>query len=264
MHPKTEELLYLLLWTTDNLRFPTIHNLTESFESWAYRKGLSRQLARLETQQLVRRMPSPVGSSDRLYRLTEQGRIHALGGHDPIARWSRPWDGRWRLVVFDIPREQKGARERLRRFLRSRSYGCLQGSVWVTPDPPVEESTLLKQGVRNVESLILLEARPCAGESDAEIVAGAWDFDQVRQAYDEHRQVLEQLPGSPLTTVAAANELRRWAADERAAWLTVTTMDPFLPESLWPPGYPGRQCWDHRLNVLASAKPLLAGLQYPV
>ena len=52
---KTEELLYLVLWACETLSRPTWRNLTESFEGWAYRRGLLRQLQRLEKQQLLER-----------------------------------------------------------------------------------------------------------------------------------------------------------------------------------------------------------------
>src|SRR6266513_1066496 len=48
----------------------------------------------------------PNSPDDRLYRLTAQGRLHALGGRDPQEQWARPWDGRWRLVLFDVPTGQ--------------------------------------------------------------------------------------------------------------------------------------------------------------
>jgi hypothetical protein len=38
----------------------------------------------------------------------------------------------------------------------------LQNSVWITPDPLTEERQLLGGGKINVESLLLLEARPGA------------------------------------------------------------------------------------------------------
>ena len=91
----------LPLWSADRLMRPTFRNLTDSYESWAYRKGLLRRIALLEKQRLIER--DPVRPDDRLYRLTWQGRLHALGGRDPLARWSREWDGRWRLVLFDVP-----------------------------------------------------------------------------------------------------------------------------------------------------------------
>src|SRR2546428_9700030 len=98
--PKTEEFLNLLLWSTDLLVRPTFRNLTDSYESWAYRNGLMRQVATLEQQQLLERDAS--ASDNRLYRLSAQGRLHALGGRDPKERWARPWDGQWRLVLFDV------------------------------------------------------------------------------------------------------------------------------------------------------------------
>jgi hypothetical protein len=72
----------------------------------------------------------------------------------------------------------------------------------------------------NVESLLLLEARPAAGESDAEIVHGAWDFVQINRRYARHMEVLDGFPAGELTDPGAAKALRRWAAHEREAWLT--------------------------------------------
>jgi hypothetical protein len=68
MQPKTEELLNLLLWSADLLARPTFLNLTDSYEGWAYRHGLLRQVARLEKQALLERDAS--APKDRLYRLT--------------------------------------------------------------------------------------------------------------------------------------------------------------------------------------------------
>src|SRR6185295_2936049 len=77
MQPKTEEFLNLLLWSADLLTRPTFRNLTDSYESWAYRNGLLRQVATLEQQQLLERDASSL--NDRLYRLSAQGRLHVLG-----------------------------------------------------------------------------------------------------------------------------------------------------------------------------------------
>ena len=66
------------MWSTDKLMWPTFRNLTDSYESWAYRNGLMRRMASLERQQLLERnLASP---DDRVYRLTWQGRLHALVG----------------------------------------------------------------------------------------------------------------------------------------------------------------------------------------
>ena len=80
MQPKTEEFLNLLLWSADRLARPTFRNLTDSYESWAYRNGLLRQAATLERQQLLERDDS--SPEDRLHRLTAQWRLHVLGERD--------------------------------------------------------------------------------------------------------------------------------------------------------------------------------------
>jgi len=255
MDTKTQELLGMLLWTCEALSRPTFRNLTESFEGWAYRNGFLRQLQRLEKQEFIEQQDS--NSGDRLYRLTEAGRLHALGGRDPEVCWNRRWDGRWRLVIFDVPEARTAARDRLRRYLRSRGFGYLQNSVWITPHPLREERALLADGPVNVESLIMLEARPCAGESDAQIVAGAWDFAKFNQCYVAHQAVLARHPRRPPDSKAAACAFHRWLRTEREAWLDAVERDPLLPLSLLPPDYPGRKAWRDRLTVMAEVGQLM-------
>src|ERR1700759_2336532 len=111
---------------------PTYRNLTESFEGWAYRSGFSRQIAELERRDFIEKHPD-VGNF--ICRLTDRGRLHALGGRDPKLQWSRAWDRHWRFILFDVPVSKNSARARLARYLRGRGFGCLQKSVWVSPDP---------------------------------------------------------------------------------------------------------------------------------
>jgi phenylacetic acid degradation operon negative regulatory protein len=251
MKAKTEELLNLLLWSADKLMRPTFRNLTDSYESWAYRNGLPRQISTLEKGQLIETRGD--GSDACVYRLTAQGRLCALGGRDPQARWSRAWDGRWRLVLFDVPVARDSHRRRLRRYLHDRGLGCLQGSVWVTPDPLEEEKKILLGAKVDVESLLLLDARPCAGESDAEIVAGAWDFERINQRYLRLMKILGEHPKGLLRNTASAKAMLRWASAEREAWLDAVSNDPLLPKRILPPGYLGQAAWQQRVEVLQQA-----------
>ena len=105
--------------------------IPESFESWAYRRGILRHLDRLEHREWVETKPG--GAVERIYRLTEAGRLMALGGSDPESRWSRGWDCKWRLVAFDLPEKHNASRVRLRRYLKGRGFGYLQKSLWISP-----------------------------------------------------------------------------------------------------------------------------------
>jgi len=261
MQPRTEEFLNFLLWSADVIARPNLRNLTDSYESWAYHNGFGRQIAKLEKQTFLERVSDV--PDDRLYRLTAQGRLHVLGGRDPEQRWARPWDGKWRLVLFDIPTGQNAQRERLRRYLRDKGFGYVQNSVWITPDPLEEERQIFGDGKINVESLLLLEARPCAGESDAEIVAGAWDFGLINRHYVQHLKLLGERPAGVLRDDASAKALLRWAARERQIWLNAVMSDPLLPARVLPSDYLGQSAWRRRMEVFRDASRQLHAFKRP-
>src|SRR5436309_11453776 len=122
MGPKTEELLNVLLWSGEFLLNPSWRSLFESYEGWAYRNGLLIQLGRLEQRKWVTRKSKD--RNDRAYRLSAQGRLHALGGRAPEPSWGRAWDGRWRLAIVDMARGPTAERESKRRYMRGRESRC--------------------------------------------------------------------------------------------------------------------------------------------
>jgi phenylacetic acid degradation operon negative regulatory protein len=248
---RTEELLNLVLWCAERLAQPTFLNFVNSYEGWAHRRGLLARAVRLENRHLLTRHPR--GTKDRVYCLTEQGRLDTSGGRDPIAQWTRVWDGHWRLVLFDVPVRQNARREKLRRYLRSRGFGCLQGSVWITPDPVREERDLLVGTEVNVASLLFLEAKPCSGETDAQIVAGAWEFGGINRRYASYLQLLDKRPADEPRDASSVARLLQWVTNERRSWLAAVTTDPLLPERLLPRGYVGREAWERRTQALSEA-----------
>ena len=91
-------------------------------------------------------------------------------------------------------------------FALNASVIC-KNSVWITLDPLNEERKILGGGRIDVESLLLLAGRPCAGESDAQIVAGAWDFDAINRRYTTYLKVL-----GGASQTCAAERVRRESA----------------------------------------------------
>ena len=104
-----------------------------------------------------------------------------------------------------------------------------------------------------MESLILLDARPCAGETDEQIVMGAWEFERINNRYTHHLNVLKRRPSGSLRSEALAIALQRWAAVEHEAWLNAVTKDPLLPQQILPSGYLGKRAWQRRKEVLQQA-----------
>ncbi len=79
-------------------------------------------------------------SSERGQRhveLTEKGRTVIDSVYASEYRIPEPafWDGKWRMVMFDIREKRRGIRARLRLLLQSAGFLRLQDSVWIYPYP---------------------------------------------------------------------------------------------------------------------------------
>lgn len=64
------------------------------------------------------------------YRLTDQGRQKAV--MQSLAVDDKKWDGKWRVVIWDIPEKRRSARDLLRYQLKSWGFTPWQQSIWVT------------------------------------------------------------------------------------------------------------------------------------
>ncbi len=248
MKPKTELFLYQLAWTAGAVMRPTFRNLNESFEGWCYREGLLRQVATLEREALIEVSGDGL---NRVCRLTERGRLHALGGLNPVERWERSWDGMWRMVLFDLPETKRALRNRLRKLLRERRLGCLQQSVWISPDPTDSLVEAVRGTVDVPDVLVFMEGRTCAGEEAARLAGSAWDFAAINERWLAYERHLNALPTNRSADLAA--ELKAWSVVERQRWLQCRRADPFLPEALLPSSYRGREVWELRSRTLAKA-----------
>src|SRR3972149_7256207 len=65
-----------------------------------------------------------------IYKLTPKGKLKIF--HAYTVKKPR-WDGKWRIVIFDIPENQKKKRELFRSKLKYLGFNKLQNSVWISP-----------------------------------------------------------------------------------------------------------------------------------
>lgn len=63
-----------------------------------------------------------------IYKLTNEGRQEAIWARLRVG--NEKWDGRWRLVIFDIPEKRRAARDLLRSKLKQWGFIHWQKSVW--------------------------------------------------------------------------------------------------------------------------------------
>ena len=76
-------------------------------------------------------------------RLTRKGELFLERNALPLKRPAK-WDGKWRMVIFDIPENKKRHRDLLRTTITRLGFFRLQNSVWIYPYDCEELGTLLK------------------------------------------------------------------------------------------------------------------------
>jgi phenylacetic acid degradation operon negative regulatory protein len=57
----------------------------------------------------------------------------------------KKWDGKWRVVVFDIPIASRIIRDAFRRKLKEFGFYAFQQSIWIYPYHCEEEVKLLRE-----------------------------------------------------------------------------------------------------------------------
>jgi len=106
----------------------------ENHVSWKKfnQSSARRYVGRLEKRKLIKRKMKG-GRSEMI--LTEKGREELLKYDiDKIKlKNNEPWDGKWRVVIFDIPEDKKQARDALRSKFKHLGMLQLQKSVFVYP-----------------------------------------------------------------------------------------------------------------------------------
>ena len=95
-------------------------------------KKLRKEIKELYRSKLVAKKENPDGSYTVV--LTEKGKLRALTYHFKKMRIeNKKWDGKWRMVVFDVPEKKRKGRDALREELKRIGFYELQRSVFIFP-----------------------------------------------------------------------------------------------------------------------------------
>ncbi len=86
-------------------------------------------------------------SGKTVVRLTKRGKDKILRFklEDMKIQPQKYWDKKWRLVIFDVPKNLHVNRTVFSKKLREMGFKPLQKSVWVTPYPCEDEIDFLKE-----------------------------------------------------------------------------------------------------------------------
>lgn len=122
------------------------------------KKYLRQTIRKLEKKKIIEVID---GGTFAEVRLTEDGRKKVLKMGLESLKISKPdkWDGKWRMVFYDVFDSKKGTRERLRSYLKGAGFYPLQKSVYLHAYPCEKEVEFLKYflGLSGAVRIVLAE-----------------------------------------------------------------------------------------------------------
>jgi hypothetical protein len=121
-------------------------------------KRVAQARSRLLKRGLIKKHVHNDGSYS--FSLTKKGETHVLKLETiaPLAVEPKTWDGKWRVVIFDVWERRRRARDILRLRMRTIGFVQLQDSVWVYPYPCEEFIVFARTELKLGKALIYIVA----------------------------------------------------------------------------------------------------------
>lgn len=94
----------------------------------------------------------------KVARITKRGesKLDFLEKHNFKLKIPPKWDGRWRVVIFDIKESRKYIRVRLRQTLAQIGFVRLQNSVWIYPYDCEDLVSLIKADFKTSKDILYM------------------------------------------------------------------------------------------------------------
>lgn len=165
------------------------------------------------------------------FQLTTEGKKGVLNNFPRLKFINQPWDGKWRIVGFDIKESERNLRNVLRHHLKLSGFGMLQKSLYVSPLP--------------VESAIeeLLSSNRDKLDNTYIFVSDKFFLGNREELIDRvfHIKELNNVYGKILEKFRLAKEEKKYILQE---FVKVSMEDPFLPKELLPKEFVRQKVWE--------------------
>lgn len=101
-------------------------------------------------------------------RITDKGRTEIIRNKLDELGIAKPekWDGKWRMVFFDVEELRRGKRDLFRRWLVRLGLRRMQKSVWVFPYPLEKEIKFLREVLEVSHEVKLVTAERIENDED--------------------------------------------------------------------------------------------------
>ncbi len=133
--------------------------------------AITRSLKGLREAGLVESVHS--GQNDYA-RLTKEGKKKAasikLEGGTTLV--NPAWDGKWRIILLDLPESRKNERESLRYLLKKAGFVLLKNSAWISPYPFEHLFSNIKKDLGLKSEMMIVVTESLDEETEKELWRG--------------------------------------------------------------------------------------------
>lgn len=158
------------------------------------------------------------------YRLTAKGYC-SLCLQFPFFRFLKEeWDGRWRIISYEIPETKRQIRDRFRREMRGWGLGPWHRSFWLTPHPIIENLRNLVYGREEEKYIQAFESTHVFGDLNL-LVEKVWQRSELDKKYRELFKGWHAILSGQKTNEQKMKEII-------GSYVEVLRWDPGLPPSL--------------------------------
>lgn len=144
--------------------------------------------------------------------------------------YKKRWDGKWRILIYDIPESIKHRRESLRQFIRELGFGMVQESCWVSSYDYSDVLYDFLQKKKILDYVCMYEGKFYAGKSIDILVEEVWKLKSLSERYEvlinSCKETSDAIMKNPLTT-QKYYQMYYQLYDE---YIRLLKLDPFLPD----------------------------------
>lgn len=235
----------ILLFSTDNLNYfksnyqpyEVIYQFLNDYSKSSIRAAVSSLLADGDLEKIVRNGTVCFSLTSKGFRSLSRSFLRSYQG------LKTQWDGKWRMIVFDIPEKKREQRGRVREILERFGFGRLTNSVYISPFNALEltlEEIKIKVG--GEFNLFAFEITRSKGLGDHKIIAKrAFRLDDLAKKYNDWIKKTKDSEGIDMLI---------------SYYDTILESDPALPEELLPLDWPFIKSWTIFIGFLKKKRIL--------
>ncbi|WP_099302306.1 phenylacetic acid degradation operon negative regulatory protein PaaX [Bacillus sp. Marseille-P3800] len=209
--------------------------------------GHNEQAVRVAVSRMVKQgwLLSERKGTKSFYSLTARGVARMDEAGDRIFKFEdHAWDGKWRMLLYKIPEDQRQIRDELRKELLWSGFGSFSASCWISPNPLEKRVQALIDKYDIKEYVDFFEA-VYKSEDNLNLVEKSWQLTEIEQKYEAfvaqysrsfiaHQAAIKQNVLSDADCFVVRTNL----VHEYRKFLFI---DPGLPKDLLPPNWNGRE-----------------------